>query len=84
VQEITPIAVTNIGWRYYILFTCVCLISIPIVYLFFPETSGKTLEEIDMIFVSGRLHHPGSASSLDEKMGSEEKPSMERVEKFVS
>jgi hypothetical protein len=68
VQEVTPIAVTKIGWRYYIVFTCVCLASIPIVYFFYPETSGKTLEEIDMIFASGRLHHRGSASSLDEQV----------------
>lgn len=85
VQEVTPIAVTRIGWKYYILFTCVCLLSIPIVYFFFPETSGKTLEEIDMIFASGTLHHPGSTSSVDEKVvaserDAEEKPSVEKVE----
>lgn len=42
VQEVTPIAVTNIGWKYYIVFCCVCIVSIPIVYSFYPETSGKT------------------------------------------
>lgn len=42
VQEVTPIAVTTISWRYYFVFTAVCLVSIPIVYFFYPETSGKT------------------------------------------
>ncbi|KAF7133855.1 hypothetical protein CNMCM5793_005267 [Aspergillus hiratsukae] len=84
VQEVTPIAVTKISWRYYFVFTAVCLVSIPIVYFFYPETSGKTLEEIDMIFASGRLHHPGSASSI-EKMSTDhvehaEKPEEERIE----
>jgi hypothetical protein len=88
VQEVTPIAVTKIGWKYYIVFTCVCLVSIPIVYFYFPETSGKSLEEIDMIFSSGSLHHPGSLRSMDEKVISderdkeeeEEKPTVENVE----
>jgi hypothetical protein len=87
VQEVTPIAVTRVGWKYYILFACVCLVSIPIVYFYYPETSGKTLEEIDMIFASGRLHHPGSLGSIDEKVisngrddGEEEKPTVEKVE----
>jgi hypothetical protein len=87
VQEVTPIAVTKIGWKYYIVFACVCLVSIPIVYFYFPETSGKSLEEIDMIFSSGSLHHPGSLRSMDEKVISderdkeeEEKPTVENVE----
>lgn len=85
VQEITPIAVTSIGWKYYIVFTCVCLVSIPIVYFYFPETSGKSLEEIDMIFSSGSLHHPGSLGSIDDKFISDErdeedKPTVEKVE----
>ncbi|KAJ5198725.1 uncharacterized protein N7498_007842, partial [Penicillium cinerascens] len=88
VQEVTPIAVTSIGCKYYIVFTCVCLVSIPIVYLYFPETSGKSLEEIDMIFSSGSLHHPGSLGSMDEifisnkrdKEEEEEKPTVEKME----
>lgn len=87
VQEVTPIAVTSIGWKYYIVFTCVCLVSIPIVYFYFPETSGKSLEEIDMIFSSGSLYHPGDLGSMDEKFISderdkeeEEKLTIEKVE----
>lgn len=81
VQEITPIAVTSIGWKYYIVFACVCIVSIPIVYFYFPETSGKSLEEIDMIFSSGSLHHPGSLRSMDEKVISDEKYKEEEEDK---
>jgi hypothetical protein len=47
-------------------------------------TVSYRLEEIDMIFASGRLHHPGSASSI-EKMYPDlvehaEKPNEERIE----
>lgn len=55
VSEVTPIAVTNIGFYYYIVFAVVCAASIPIVYFFYPETAGRTLEEIDMLFASGSL-----------------------------
>lgn len=55
VSEVTPIAVTNISYYYYIVFAVVCAASIPIVYLFYPETAGRTLEEIDMLFASGSL-----------------------------
>lgn len=42
VSEITPVAVTNIGWRYYLVFASVCICSIPMVYFYYPEAAGKT------------------------------------------
>lgn len=47
---ITPVAIDTIGWKYYIVFACVGF-CIPLsVYLFYPETMGRNLEEIDMMF----------------------------------
>ncbi|MDI1490408.1 MAG: hypothetical protein OHK93_001611 [Ramalina farinacea] len=49
--EITPIALTNISYRYFIVFAaCNAAIAIA-VYLFFPETMSLSLEQIDQIFV---------------------------------
>lgn len=47
---VTPVALDTIGWQYYIVFAVISA-CIPIsVYLFFPETMGRNLEEIEMMF----------------------------------
>lgn len=50
VVEITPIGIDSIGWRFYIIWTIFNFSFIPIVYLFYPETAGRTLEDIDQLF----------------------------------
>lgn len=69
IAEITPVAFTTIGWRYFIVFagtnfllilpdesllarTCIRskTESSLAVWLFFPETNGRHLEEVDQIF----------------------------------
>lgn len=68
ISEVTPIAVTNIGFYYYIVFAVVCAASVPIVYLFYPETAGRTLEEIDTLFASGSVHGGDFKEVTAEKM----------------
>jgi hypothetical protein len=46
-----PPSITNIGWRTYIIFAVFNLSYVPIVYFFFPETSGLSLEMIDLAFM---------------------------------
>ncbi|CAK7203010.1 hypothetical protein SEUCBS139899_005737 [Sporothrix eucalyptigena] len=50
VVMITPVAFHNIGWRTYIVFAVFNAAIIPVVYLFYPETMGRSLEEMDLIF----------------------------------
>ncbi|KAI9720322.1 MAG: hypothetical protein M1828_005706 [Chrysothrix sp. TS-e1954] len=51
IAEMTPASFAGIGWRYYIVFATINLFLIlPSVFLFFPETNGRTLEEMDTIF----------------------------------
>ncbi|CCD57061.1 hypothetical protein BofuT4_P143230.1 [Botrytis cinerea T4] len=55
VAEITPVGFATIGWRYYMVYACINLFLIlPGVYLFFPETNGRHLEEVDQIFLRSK------------------------------
>lgn len=44
------IAIETVGWRIWIWQVVACFSLIPFVYYLCPETSGKTLEEIDLLF----------------------------------
>ncbi|KAH8551147.1 general substrate transporter [Umbelopsis sp. PMI_123] len=47
---VNPIALTAIGWKYYIVFCCIITLQFVVVYFFFPETRGLSLEEISVLF----------------------------------
>ncbi|CAG7922132.1 unnamed protein product [Penicillium olsonii] len=49
---ITPPAFKNLGYQTYIMFAVFNAALIPAVYFFFPETKGRTLEELDIMFAS--------------------------------
>jgi hypothetical protein len=47
---VTPVAINSIGYQYYIVYAVIAA-CIPVsVYFFFPETMGRNLEEIDIMF----------------------------------
>ncbi|KJZ79730.1 hypothetical protein HIM_01199 [Hirsutella minnesotensis 3608] len=48
--KIGPIGLARLGWRFYIIFIVFTLIQLPIVWFFYPETKGLSLEDIDMCF----------------------------------
>lgn len=45
-----PVAMEAISWKYYIVYCCVLAVEIVLVYFFFPETKGRSLEEVAFIF----------------------------------
>ncbi|KAL4938453.1 hypothetical protein BDV06DRAFT_231868 [Aspergillus oleicola] len=49
-NQISPVAFNNVGYRYYALFICTNIVGATVVFFYFPETKGKTLEEIGEIF----------------------------------
>ncbi|KAI1850923.1 hypothetical protein JX265_007248 [Neoarthrinium moseri] len=50
VVMVTPVAFANIQWKTYVVFACINAFMVPCVYFFFPETAGRSLEEMDEIF----------------------------------
>lgn len=49
-NQVSPIAFKQVGYKYYSLFICTNLLGAVVVYCLFPETKGKSLEEIAEIF----------------------------------
>ncbi|KAF6239114.1 hypothetical protein HO173_002986 [Letharia columbiana] len=50
VVEITPIGIQSLHWKFYIIWTVFNASFVPIVYLFYPETADRTLEDVDRLF----------------------------------
>ncbi len=56
VVQITPIMITSISWRSYMIFFVINLVFSAVIFLFYPETSGRTLEEMDAMFLGDGNH----------------------------
>lgn len=51
IVEVTPLGFANIAWQYYVVYAPISAFAAVMFYLFYPETRGRTLEEIDQIFI---------------------------------
>lgn len=82
IAEITPVAIVNIKWRYYIVYAVIAISAVPVVYFLFPETRGLALEQMDQLFtapdhfwqipaLSRKLRSFGN-ESRDDELGCEE------------
>ncbi|KAL9126389.1 MAG: hypothetical protein Q9217_004548 [Psora testacea] len=47
---VTPIGIAKLKAQFYIIWTICNLLIVPTIYLFYPETSGRSLEAIDTLF----------------------------------
>lgn len=61
-----PVAMDNIGWYTYIIFTIWCAIQAVVIYIWIPETKNRTLEELDEIFNS---KNPVKTSLAKKRLG---------------
>ena len=50
IVQITPVAIANIRWKTYMIFFVLNIFFAFVVWAFYPETSGRTLEEIDLLY----------------------------------
>jgi hypothetical protein len=57
-QYTTPIAIDNIGWRYYVINASWNVVICALIWKWFVETKGLTLEETDEL-LGGIMHSDG-------------------------
>ena len=57
VVMVTPIMIANIGWATYLVFALINACFLPVVFFFYPETQGRSLEEIDIVFAKGYMEN---------------------------
>lgn len=70
VVEITPVGIQNLGWRFYIVWIALNAAMIPAIYVFFPETAGRTLEDMDDYYRG----NPPLLACLDKEAISSKRP----------
>ena len=74
VVTITPVILSDLQWKAFLIFMCTNLAFVPLVYFCYPETANFTLEEIDSLFtVKGR-----SATSVARQLRKEGKVGLEK------
>ncbi|KAJ9639742.1 hypothetical protein H2204_003535 [Knufia peltigerae] len=55
VAQVTPPGSANLKNRYWIIYAVLNAAFIPLIYLFFPETNGRSLEEMDQVFENSSI-----------------------------
>ncbi|KAK9446376.1 general substrate transporter [Limtongia smithiae] len=68
VVMITPIAFSNIGAYTYLIFAVLNAVMVPVVFFFYPETAGRSLEEIDAIFAKSQSSTPWDVVEIAHKL----------------
>jgi predicted MFS family arabinose efflux permease len=86
ITYVTPgaTAIATIGWKYFVVFACLTAVTILIIYFYYPETKGKSLEELAELFGDTVVVHLTDVSEEERrKLDAEienEKAQMEHVE----
>ncbi|CAD6585392.1 MAG: hypothetical protein TREMPRED_004125 [Tremellales sp. Tagirdzhanova-0007] len=65
--QIAPIAFKTIGWKFFIAFIVFNLSNAILCYFFIPETAGKTLEEIGVLFGDKNVQIAGTLEGADDE-----------------
>ncbi|KAK9900210.1 general substrate transporter [Cystobasidium minutum MCA 4210] len=73
IAQITPYAFDNIGWRYYLVFCILSATNAVFFWAFLPETKGRPLEEMHIIFRDDSIFVPGSKIAARGKHEAEER-----------
>jgi predicted MFS family arabinose efflux permease len=64
ITYVTPgaTAIARIGWRYFLVFVCLTVVTILVIYFMYPETKGRSLEELAELFGDRVVVHVTNAT----------------------
>ncbi|KAF5976536.1 hexose transporter [Fusarium coicis] len=92
-QWVNPVALEAIAWKYYIVYIAVIAMYLVLILFFFPETRNMTIEEVSVLFDTGRKGDAAAATSkfhnnqskmddmLDDGDDADKEPTVSRVER---
>ncbi|KAG6906481.1 hypothetical protein DXG01_013720 [Tephrocybe rancida] len=75
VVQITPTGIATLGWRFYLIWMVFNAAFVPLVWLVYPETSNRHLEDIDKLYREN--------SSMIVVYGNKEATQVERPQRFI-
>lgn len=61
---INPIGLEDIGWKYLVTYCVILVFEIVVVYFYFAETSGRTLEELAFLFEDKALAEAANDAAM--------------------
>lgn len=54
-QYVNPVAFAALRWKYFLLYVGCLVVFLGVVYFLFPETQGRSLEDVARIFEDGKV-----------------------------
>ncbi|KAG6889462.1 hypothetical protein C0995_000989 [Termitomyces sp. Mi166 len=73
--QITPVGIANLGWKFYLIWMTFNVLFVPLVWLVYPETANRHLEDIDKLYRDN--------SSLIFVYRNKEATQVERPQRFI-
>ena len=65
-QYVNPVAFEAIEWKYFLVYVGCLVIFLGVIFFLFPETQGKSLEDVSRIFDGGKILQGGDSMDSDD------------------
>ncbi|KJA22939.1 hypothetical protein HYPSUDRAFT_40448 [Hypholoma sublateritium FD-334 SS-4] len=72
-SQVSPLGIQKVGWKFYILFIVLNFVDFVAIWMFFPETKGRTLEDMDQLFGGAKPQLPAVRDRDEKDFKSEDK-----------
>lgn len=74
-NNVNPLALTAIGWKFFAIYCGWIAFEIIFQFIFYPETYGRTLEELAFLFEDDKFNQQ-SAAAVEKQLGGEHQPAV--------